>query len=125
MTDNQSGFQVIKEPFKITSGKVGWRSPSNIALVKYWGKRPGQIPENPSISLTLSASHTDTYCSFEPKAEHLDRITLSFRFEGKENPAFGDKIKKWLTGQLPNMPWLSQFELLFESNRKKRRCNNL
>lgn len=115
MTDNQSAFQVIKEPFKITSGKVGWRSPSNIALVKYWGKRLGQIPENPSISLTLSASHTDTYCSFEPKEEHLDRMTLSFKFEGKENPAFGDKIKKWLTGQLPNMPWLSQFELLFES----------
>ena len=24
-----------------------WRSPSNIALLKYWGKREGQLPVNP------------------------------------------------------------------------------
>ncbi|NJK85011.1 MAG: hypothetical protein HC906_02565 [Bacteroidales bacterium] len=27
--------------------------PSNIAIVKYWGKHEGQIPKNPSISFTL------------------------------------------------------------------------
>ena len=116
MTDNQSGFQVLKEPFKITSGKVGWRSPSNIALVKYWGKRPGQIPENPSISLTLSAAHTDTYCSFEPTSKQDSDVTLSFSFEGKENPAFGDKIRKWLLSQVSDMPWLGQFDFRFESS---------
>ena len=31
-------------------GKVGWQSPSNIALVKYWGKRGKQLPQNPSKS---------------------------------------------------------------------------
>jgi diphosphomevalonate decarboxylase len=30
------------------------RAPANIALVKYMGKRADQIPENPSISLTLN-----------------------------------------------------------------------
>ena len=32
-------------------GMVSWSSPSNIALVKYWGKKDGQIPANPSIRL--------------------------------------------------------------------------
>jgi len=33
---------------------VQWRSPSNIAIVKYWGKLKNQIPMNASISFTLS-----------------------------------------------------------------------
>ena len=33
---------------------------SNIARVKYWGKRHEQIPMNASISLTLSEAHTTT-----------------------------------------------------------------
>ena len=32
--------------------------PSNIALIKYWGKYEGQIPANPSISFTLSNCKT-------------------------------------------------------------------
>jgi len=39
---------------------AGWRSPSNIALIKYWGKREGQIPANPSLSMTLSQAFTET-----------------------------------------------------------------
>lgn len=39
--------------------EVIWRSPSNIALVKYWGKYGEQLPKNPSISLTLSAAFTE------------------------------------------------------------------
>ncbi|MCA1747855.1 MAG: hypothetical protein LC655_09175, partial [Bacteroidales bacterium] len=37
-----------------TEGSVGWESPSNIAIVKYWGKYPGQIPANSSLSVTLA-----------------------------------------------------------------------
>ena len=46
----------ISKPYKIDieKGSVTWSSPSNIALVKYWGKKEHQIPENPSISFTLS-----------------------------------------------------------------------
>jgi diphosphomevalonate decarboxylase len=35
---------------------VAWKSPSNIALVKYWGKKPVQLPCNPSISFSLAKS---------------------------------------------------------------------
>ena len=73
-------------------GKVGWASPSNIALVKYWGKKGKQIPQNPSISFTLSECRSETFVEFEK----TDRFGFSFFFEGKENPAFGTKIEKFL-----------------------------
>ena len=41
-------------------GSVTYSSPSNIALIKYWGKRENQIPANPSISFTLAACVTKT-----------------------------------------------------------------
>ena len=37
-----------------------WQAPSNIALVKYWGKYGIQLPCNPSVSLTLQAARTET-----------------------------------------------------------------
>ena len=37
-----------------------WSAPSNIALVKYWGKKERQIPANPSISFTLKNCKTIT-----------------------------------------------------------------
>jgi len=48
----------------LSEGIVKWNSPSNIALVKYWGKKDNQIPKNPSISFTLSKSFTTTSVEF-------------------------------------------------------------
>lgn len=42
------------------SVRASWRSPSNIALIKYWGKKEGQLPANPSLSMTLSEACTTT-----------------------------------------------------------------
>lgn len=38
--------------------RCAWSAPANIALVKYWGKTQGQIPMNPSLSLTLNKART-------------------------------------------------------------------
>ena len=46
------------------SGKTSWKSPSNIALIKYWGKKDLQTPMNPSLSLTLNDCHTITDVSY-------------------------------------------------------------
>ena len=46
------------------SGTVVWESPSNIALVKYWGKKPVQLSANASISFTLKNCYTATKLSF-------------------------------------------------------------
>ena len=93
-------------------GKVGWQCPSNIALVKYWGKKGKQIPQNPSISFTLSECCTETFVQFEK----ADRFGFSFFFEGKENPAFGAKIEKFLMDHLVFFPFINQLNLKVESS---------
>ena len=40
-----------------------WKSPSNLAIVKYWGKRAIQKPLNPSISFSLKNAVTTTRVS--------------------------------------------------------------
>ena len=92
-------------------GKVGWASPSNIALVKYWGKRDKQIPQNQSISFTLSECRSETFVSFE-KADHFG---FRFFFEGKENPDFGAKIEKFLLNNQAFFPFINQLDLKVES----------
>ena len=96
-----SGFQ----------GKVGWQSPSNIALVKYWGKKGKQIPQNPSISFTLSECRSETFVTFE-KAE---KFGFTFYFDGQENPAFGAKIEKFLLDNQVFFPFINQLNLKVES----------
>ncbi len=92
-------------------GRVRWRSPSNIALVKYWGKRGKQLPQNPSISFTLSECRSETFVTFEK----ADRFGFSFFFEGKENPAFGAKIEKFLLENQAFFPFINQLKLKVES----------
>lgn len=92
-------------------GKVGWASPSNIALVKYWGKKGKQIPQNPSISFTLSECRTETFIEYEK----ADRFGFSFFFEGKENPAFGAKIEKFLLDNQAFFPFINQLHLKVDS----------
>ena len=92
-------------------GKVGWQCPSNIALVKYWGKKGKQLPQNPSISFTLSECRSETFVDFE-KAE---KFGFQFFFEGKENSAFGAKIEKFLLENQSFFPFINQLNLKVES----------
>lgn len=92
-------------------GKVGWQSPSNIALVKYWGKRGKQLPQNPSVSFTLSECRSETFVTFE-KAKQFG---FTFFFEGHENPAFGTKIEKFLIDNQAFFPFINQLHLKVES----------
>src|SRR5574344_218363 len=93
-------------------GGVKWQSPSNIAIVKYWGKRDNQLPRNPSISFTLSQCRTETSVFFEKS----DRFSLDFRFDGKENVPFSERIKEFLVANLPYLPFLSQLDLKIDSH---------
>lgn len=92
-------------------GSLKWQSPSNIALVKYWGKRGRQLPHNPSVSFTLSECRTETSATFHK----ADCFGLHFHFEGKEHPAFAAKIEKYLLENLSLFPFLSQLDLCLES----------
>ena len=57
-----------------------WEAPSNIALIKYWGKTAPQIPKNPSLSFTLSSSVSQTEVFFQPSK--LGKFDFTFYFEG-------------------------------------------
>ena len=92
-------------------GSVHWQSPSNIALVKYWGKHGVQLPRNPSISFTLDACFTQTVLAYKTKETPSDDINLDFYFMGEKNVAFGAKAKKFLEGISDIYPFLTQLDL--------------
>ena len=96
--------------------KVTWRSPSNIALVKYWGKKTGvQIPANPSISFTLENCYSETSVSLIEKEGKGSDIELRFYFDGKANMAFQLKILKFFESIRKDFPLLNQYGLLIHS----------
>lgn len=92
-------------------GQIIWRSPSNLAIVKYWGKHGKQLPKNPSLSLTLTASCTDTALEYEFKNEPDNQIDLDFAFHGEEHEDFRKKVLTFLESLLPQFPFLQQLKL--------------
>jgi diphosphomevalonate decarboxylase len=97
-------------------GQITWRSPSNIAIVKYWGKYGIQLPRNPNISFTLNNAYTETVLTYETKEKKDDAISLEFYFEGQENEAFRLKQVKFLSTLLEIFPFLTQLHLKIESH---------
>lgn len=91
------------------SGVVKWESPSNIALVKYWGKTGNQIPANPSISFTLGESKTIT--TLEYSKTKTETPIIQFNFEGKPAIKFGEKTFSFLKKVGMYFPFLAQLDL--------------
>ena len=74
----------IPNAFDPLTGKTTWESPSNIALVKYWGKYGQQLPSNPSISFTLSHCKTITEVAFRlGKNREMDFPSIFYLREKK------------------------------------------
>lgn len=94
----------------MTTYTSSWLCPSNIALVKYWGKRPEQLPMNPSLSFSLKQARTRTSIELAPrKGKRLD-----FLFEGAESP-FAARIEKYLDSLSLDLPWMNDFSFQIES----------
>jgi len=102
-------------PFKNIQGETAWRAPSNIALVKYWGKYGNQLPQNASISFTLNNAYTETSVKYTAKSTNDKSIAIKFLFEGNENPKFAEKIQKFLESIVLHFPFLPHFELEINS----------
>jgi diphosphomevalonate decarboxylase len=85
--------------------------PSNIALVKYWGKEGVQLPMNPSVSLTLSESKTITELAWKES----QNPSFSFLFEGEKKPGFEPKIQQFLERIAHLAPELQGLELEISS----------
>ena len=99
------------------SNQIQWRSPSNIAIIKYWGKHGVQLPRNPSISFTLNNAFTDMTLSYQAKSKPDGKISLDFEFEERDKiEKFRQKIVAFLETQLPVFPFLIDFDLKIESS---------
>jgi diphosphomevalonate decarboxylase len=93
---------------------TAWRSPSNIAIIKYWGKHGDQLPDNPSLSITLSKAFTETRLSARP-LQPGESHGLSFRIEGKENASFAQRISGYIQRLSGFIPAVKNFHLHIES----------
>ncbi len=103
-------------PATIDQGEVTWESPSNIALVKYWGKLKNQIPANPSISFTLDSCRTTTKLAYKKKEEVTDSFDFELYFEGEKKDAFRPKIQKFMERVEQYLPFLKDYEFTIETS---------
>ena len=85
--------------------------PSNIALIKYWGKYEGQIPANPSISFTLSNCKTETKMIFKSG----EKFSVKTFLAGKEETRFSEKIEKYFRSIEKYLPWILQGSFVIET----------
>lgn len=89
-----------------------WKCPSNIALVKYWGKRDFQKPMNPSLSFVLQNAFTETSVELHKDGDQK----VGYYFEGVVSP-FGDRIEKYLNYVSGQFPWVNKFNFrIFSRN---------
>lgn len=109
---------VCNEAHLSSIGKTSWSAPSNIALVKYWGKFGDQLPCNPSLSITLE--HARTQMSFAWRARTYTKESVcdvDFLFEGKAKAAFAQKIQKHLVKlSQVELPFLKYFDFQIEAS---------
>ncbi len=106
-----SSYITLKE-----EGIVGYTSPSNIALVKYWGKRENQIPANPSISFTLAACMTKTSVEYKKKIRKDDEFSFDLFFEDQPKEEFKPKIKTFLKRIEKYLPFLKEYHLVIKTS---------
>ena len=103
----QLNFFIEKKTYK-------WQTPSNIALVKYWGKSNPQIPKNASISFTLNNCHTVTSIDFFKK-KISGAINFELFFEGKKKEEFKPKIAQFFERIKEYCPYVSEYDMVINS----------
>ena len=96
----------------LNKSQVLWKSPSNIALIKYWGKYDNQIPMNSSISFTLDKCSTNTSVKFEKS----NKFSYNFFFENKSKPEFILKLDVFFSRISEYLPSLSKLKLTINSS---------
>ena len=97
-------------------GSCVWRAPSNIALVKYWGKRKEQLPRNPSLSFTLDAAATTTRLTYRKKELAEDAISFDILLDRLPQEHFRPKITTFLKRALPYLPFIREFHFTVETS---------
>ena len=107
-------FIPSKYSHSIDQGSFTWSAPSNIALVKYWGKKNKQIPANPSVSFTLNNCKTTTNLAFAKKI-NTGNFSFNLIFEGKPKDDFKPKIQKFLERVEIYLPFLKDYHFTIDT----------
>ncbi len=108
--------KLVVDSANLEKGEIRWRSPSNIAIIKYWGKYGTQFPQNPSISFTLENAYTETNFSYEARRGDGKGVDLDLYFNGELNIAFGEKVSKYFEKLVPIYPFLRQLKMTIHSS---------
>ena len=111
---NTAQFIPSELSFSIEKATYKWQTPSNIALVKYWGKSDPQIPKNASISFTLNNCHTITSIDFVKKNPSLE-INFELFFEGEKKEAFKPKIGQFFDRIKEYCPYVFEYDMIINS----------
>ena len=98
----------------VKNGNFQWSAPSNIALVKYWGKKEHQIPANPSISFTLNNCKTITRLAFVKKNDSTN-FSFDLSFEGKPKEDFKPKIQNFFERIEQYCAYLKNYHLTIDT----------
>jgi len=98
----------------IETAMFEWSAPSNIALVKYWGKKEHQIPANPSISFTLNNCKTITKLEVLKKSDAAN-FSFDLLFEGKPKEDFKPKIQKFFERIEQYCPFLKEYHFKIDT----------
>ena len=102
----------VSLPDRIESFVCRWSSPSNIAVVKYWGKLREQLPANASLSFTLDACRTDTVLEITPRTDAPQdgkKYDLTVLLDGEPAPGFEPKIVRFFDRIAPYAPYLERY----------------
>ena len=108
----QDDFLIKKEYKHLNEGVVSWQSPSNIALVKYWGKYGEQLPQNPSISFTLSNCNTKTTLRYIKSNQTSFKVFL----DKKREESFEPKINTFFKRIEAYVPFVKDYSFTVETS---------
>jgi len=92
-------------------GSVTWRCPSNIELIKYWGKYEELLPYNPSLSLTLTNAYTETKIDYTIS----DKPSVKYILDGIYKPEMTQLITAYINKLNPYFSYLPVLKLVIHS----------
>jgi diphosphomevalonate decarboxylase len=105
----------IPKPYTeiVDTGSVSYQSPSNIALVKYWGKYGEQLPQNASVSFTLRKCRTETTVHYKKK--NGDSFDFEVYLDGTRELGFEPKIQKFFERIARYIPFIKKYRFIIKT----------
>jgi diphosphomevalonate decarboxylase len=101
---------MLKSVSTVETGQVEWECPSNIALIKYWGKKSLQKPINPSVSFTLQTAVTRLRMEYRIKPDD-GAPPLEFLLDDRPDPIFEGRLIQYLQHVSQYLPFLNALHL--------------